>query len=233
MIDIKLESSRVETLRLQQMGEDWIQAISEEALDRLEAFIQPNLTGTLLLPKRMATLTSLEDLLANYHDWFDEATNFQVEASRVAMVGRKLGIFYRFRLQKPTGWYTIEQQLYCILRDGLVEKVHLLCSGFQPIETSYQFMLENAQVAGEPDPVRDELLEFHSGAPDSAATCALLTPAIRSKLNEMETGQVLEVHVDDPTARGDIEAWSRLSGNTLLKVVADEGPILRFFLKKK
>ena len=163
MIEMQLEDERVERLRLQKMGEDWILAISEGALDRLDAFTQPNLTGTLLLPKRMATLTSLEDLLANYHDWFDEATNFQVEASRVAMVGRKLGIFYRFRLQKPAGWYTIEQQLYCILRDGLVEKLNLLCSGFQPVETSNQFMLGNAREAGEVAPAHDELLEFHSG----------------------------------------------------------------------
>ena len=56
---------------------------------------------------------------------------------------------------------------------------------------------------------------------------------IKSKLREMQAGQVLEVRVDDPSARGDIEAWSRLSGNVLLKVIDNEGPELRFFVKKK
>ncbi len=83
------------------------------------------------------------------------------------------------------------------------------------------------------DPLRDELLEFHTEAAQTGSTCAVLTPAIRSKLREMQTGQVLEVRVDDPSAKGDVEAWSRLSGNELLKVIDTEGLILRFFLKKK
>ncbi len=61
----------------------------------------------------------------------------------------------------------------------------------------------------------------------------MLTPAIKSKLREMDSGQVLEVRVDDPTAREDIEAWCRLSGNLLLKMDQVEGPELRFFVQKK
>jgi TusA-related sulfurtransferase len=64
-------------------------------------------------------------------------------------------------------------------------------------------------------------------------TCAILTPAIRAKLCEMEAGQVLEVLVDDLSAREDLESWSRLSGNALL--AAREGPpgVLRAWLCKK
>jgi len=83
------------------------------------------------------------------------------------------------------------------------------------------------------DPARDSLLEFYPEESDTASTCALLTPMIKSKLGEMQGGQVLEVRVNDPAARGDVEAWSRLSGNPILKMVDDEGPILRFFVKKK
>ena len=80
---------------------------------------------------------------------------------------------------------------------------------------------------------RDELLEFQTEASEMGSTCAVLTPAIKSKLREMSSGQVLEVRVDDPSARGDIEAWCRLSGNTLLKVIDGEDRSLRFFVKKK
>ncbi len=48
----------------------------------------------------------------------------------------------------------------------------------------------------------------------------------------MQSSQVLEVRVDDPSAKGDIESWCRLSGNTLLKMI-DEGGVLRFFVEKK
>lgn len=49
--------------------------------------------------------------------------------------------------------------------------------------------------------------------------CAGLTPLIKSRLREMESGQVLEVRVDDANARLDAPAWCRLSGNTLLAVI--------------
>ena len=83
------------------------------------------------------------------------------------------------------------------------------------------------------DPTRDALLEFYPEGSDTASTCAVLTPMIKSSLDELRSGQVLEVRVNDPLARGDVEAWSRLSGNTLLRIINNEGPILRFFVKKK
>jgi len=232
MIEMQMENERVERMRLQQLGEGWIQAIAEEALDRLEQFCHAGIVSRLLTPHHYDTLNNASDLVAKYRDWFGGYTNFQVVGSRIDLVGERLGISYRFLLQDREDWYTIEQQLYCTLKDGRVEKLHLLCSGFQPVEMTHQAAPVRAPQAEEQDPARDELLEFYIGASNDGSTCALLTPAIRSKLREMQTGQVLEVRVDDPTAKEDIEAWSRLSGNALLKVI-DEGQVLRFFVQKK
>ncbi len=81
-------------------------------------------------------------------------------------------------------------------------------------------------------PTSDALLEMlHSGEMEGAL-CAALTPAIKDKLRLMNSGQVLEVRVDDPAAEGDIAAWCRLSGHQLLAVVR-EGPMLRCYLRKK
>ncbi len=63
--------------------------------------------------------------------------------------------------------------------------------------------------------------------------CAGLTPLIKSKLREMESGQVLEVRVDDATARLDVPAWCRLSGNTLLAMVEEDAENTRFYLRKR
>lgn len=64
------------------------------------------------------------------------------------------------------------------------------------------------------------------------ATCATLTPLIRAKIRELERGAVLEVRTDDPSSRGGIAAWSRLTGNALLAEVED-GDRTRFYLRKK
>ncbi len=63
--------------------------------------------------------------------------------------------------------------------------------------------------------------------------CAGLTPLIKSKLREMESGQVLEIQVDDATARLDVPAWCRLSGNILLAMVEEGEEHTRFYLGKR
>jgi len=44
---------------------------------------------------------------------------------------------------------------------------------------------------------------------------------VSRSVKEMEKGQVLEVHADDPAFRLDIEAWCRRTGNTLLELRRD------------
>jgi len=82
-------------------------------------------------------------------------------------------------------------------------------------------------------PQADSLLEMLDLDESAGAACALLTPAIKARLREMAPGQVLEVRVNDPTARLDIEAWSQLSGNSLLAITEEAPDVLRFFVRKK
>ncbi len=65
------------------------------------------------------------------------------------------------------------------------------------------------------------------------ASCAILTPLIRSRIRGLESGSVLEIRTDDPTARTDIPAWSRLTNNELVAIVEDDADHTRFFLRKK
>jgi TusA-related sulfurtransferase len=82
-------------------------------------------------------------------------------------------------------------------------------------------------------PQADSLLEMLDLDERAGAACALLTPAIKARLGKMAPGQVLEVRVNDPTARLDVEAWSQLSGNPLLAVMEEPPNVLRFFVRKK
>ena len=82
-------------------------------------------------------------------------------------------------------------------------------------------------------PQADAVLEANAADLSAGFVCAALTPLIKSKLREMEPGQVLEVRVDDPAARLDVPAWSRLSGNTLLATVEEDAEHTRFYLRRK
>jgi TusA-related sulfurtransferase len=233
MVEMLMENERVERLRLRQVGEDWIRAITERELERLENYCQPEVVSHLLTPRRHMNFENVTDLVAKYRQWFGECSEFQVEHSRVEQVGERLGISYRFRLKEQGAWYVVEQQLFCTMKSGWVTHLHLLCSGFQPVGLGGQAALTNSEEEGEGSNDRDALLVFHTDSATGGSTCALLTPAIKSKLREMHSGQVLEVRVDDPAAKGDIEAWCRLSGNSLLRMNEAEGAELQFFVMKK
>jgi tRNA 2-thiouridine synthesizing protein A len=64
------------------------------------------------------------------------------------------------------------------------------------------------------------------------ASCANLTPLIKARLRQLESGQVLEVVTDEPTAETDITAWCGLTGHALL-AVREEAGTRRFTIRKK
>ncbi len=94
-------------------------------------------------------------------------------------------------------------------------------------------MSETTTPIGKSGPSSDAVLEMLGTATQSVSTCALLTPAIKAKLRELQSGQVLEVCVDDLTAHADIASWCRLAGHELLAVSEDTPHQLRFYIRKK
>ncbi|HKW22856.1 MAG TPA: sulfurtransferase TusA family protein [Ktedonobacterales bacterium] len=79
----------------------------------------------------------------------------------------------------------------------------------------------------------DALLDMTRIETAQGAICALLTPAIKGKFQEMSGGQILEVRVNDPTAREDIASWCRLSGHELVAEVEESPQLLRVFIRKR
>lgn len=232
MVELRMENERVERLRLRQLGEAWIQAVTRGTLDEIGTFCQPDVHSRLLTPSRFLTFDTVVDLIAKFTQWFGECSNFTVQHSRIELVGERLGIFYRFLLREKGQWFVVEQQLYCTMHEGRIARLEVLCSGFQPVGQGEDEAALVSRKAGEQQ-VEYGLIEVFTGTAGSESTCAVLTPAIKMKLRGMESGQVLEVRVDDRSARGDIEAWCRLSGNELVKVSEGEGQVLSFFVKKK
>ncbi|MUT65389.1 sulfurtransferase TusA family protein [Paenibacillus sp. NEAU-GSW1] len=58
-------------------------------------------------------------------------------------------------------------------------------------------------------------------------------PIVRTKkaMNELESGQVLEIQVTDKGAKNDLAAWAKASGNELMEHKED-GEVLTFWMKK-
>jgi tRNA 2-thiouridine synthesizing protein A len=58
-------------------------------------------------------------------------------------------------------------------------------------------------------------------------------PIVKTKkaINEIETGQVLEIHTTDKGAKSDLTAWAASGGHELLQD-EEEGDVLKFWIKK-
>ena len=78
----------------------------------------------------------------------------------------------------------------------------------------------------------DAVLDMTQTPAAQGAMCAVLTPAIKAKLRDMTGGQILEIRVNDPTARQDIESWCRLAGHQVIAVTENQA-LMRVYLRKK
>ncbi|WP_226037601.1 sulfurtransferase TusA family protein [Aquibacillus saliphilus] len=58
-------------------------------------------------------------------------------------------------------------------------------------------------------------------------------PIVKTKkaINELEVGQILEVHATDKGAKSDLAAWTKSGGHELVKDT-EENEVLKFWIKK-
>lgn len=58
-------------------------------------------------------------------------------------------------------------------------------------------------------------------------------PIVKTKkaMNELESGQVLEIHATDKGAKNDLAAWAKSGGHELIKH-DEENEVLKFWIKK-
>ncbi|MEY8757683.1 sulfurtransferase TusA family protein [Peribacillus frigoritolerans] len=61
--------------------------------------------------------------------------------------------------------------------------------------------------------------------------CPMPIVKTRKAMNDLQTGQVLEIHVTDKGAKADLAAWSKSGGHELMET-AEENDILKFWIKK-
>lgn len=59
-------------------------------------------------------------------------------------------------------------------------------------------------------------------------------PIVKTKkaIEDLESGDILEVHATDPGSKSDLTAWSQSGGHELLKDIEEDG-IFKFWIKKR
>jgi len=174
----------------------------ERLLDTLASHAQ----ARFLLPHGLEEYAGREAIVRRIESWFGSASVFDLTSSSEEAVGLRHRLSWRFSVVREGGAReVIEQLVYLDLGPQGIERMDLLCSGFQ---------IEPGLAAG-PTQV------FEAGAMGCADG---LAQEFRRRLTNLPIGGSLEVVVSDPAAKEDLPSLARMLGQRITSTEAhDDG----------
>jgi TusA-related sulfurtransferase len=193
-------------------GEAFVAALADRDFEKLEACFHPQVRFRALVPPGLRERNGSADAAAQLKAWFSGADGMQLLQKEVYLVSQRVHISYRFREHYSDGeTEVIEQHTFCDVRDGLIESMDLVCSGFLPEPTG--------DAAAQLAPHRYDSGDLGCGSG--------LPQEFRRQVSAIPVGHMLEVVTRDPSAKEDLPALARLLGHEVLSVgTAADGSIV-------
>jgi len=118
------------------LGAAFLAALAARDYAGLEACFAADAAFQALVPRGLRAGTGPAEAVGWLRRWFGAADRLVLEAASVALVVDRLHVSYGFRVHEDGVWTRIEQQAYCVVADGRIQIMHVLCSGFRPLEES-------------------------------------------------------------------------------------------------
>ncbi len=88
-----------------------------------------------LIPSGLRERTGAAEAAALVAAWFEDSTELELLDEHSDEVGDRVHISYRFTGIEDGERYVVEQQVFCIVGDDMIERADLLCSGFRAVES--------------------------------------------------------------------------------------------------
>jgi hypothetical protein len=116
------------------LGAEFARALAAKDSGRLLELMHPEIDFRGLTPNRFWEASDPEAVLeVLLGKWFEEKDEIEalerVESDTIADRGR---VGYLFSVTNPDGRFLVEQQAYLAARDGRIEWMRVVCSGFRP-----------------------------------------------------------------------------------------------------
>ena len=83
------------------------------------------------IPRGLRNADDRDGAAGYFQKWFGDADQLILLGSEVEAMHDRLHITYRFRAHEDQ-WYIVEQHTYCVVENGYIKQLDLLCSGFRP-----------------------------------------------------------------------------------------------------
>jgi hypothetical protein len=126
--------SASEVVTMKRLGETFVGALSRQNWTELQSCFADGVQFRALIPPGVREAADAATAAGYFSRWFGDADQLIVLEADVRPVEDRLSISYRLRAHEDR-WYLIEQRAYCDVRDDRIERMDLLCSGFQPEAT--------------------------------------------------------------------------------------------------
>jgi TusA-related sulfurtransferase len=187
-------------------SQKFLKLLAARDFERLAATMAGDARARFLLPRGLEEYAGRGAILARIKSWFGSASVFDLTSSSAETVGQRQRLSWRFSVVRDGGSHeVIEQVVYLDLGPGGIERIDLLCSGFQL----------------EPGVAKSTTQVFEAGAMGCADG---LAQEFRRRMANVPMGGSLEVVVSDPAAKEDLPSLARLLGQRITSTEAhDDG----------
>ena len=117
------------------LGDAFVAALARKDFDTVRSLLHPEIDFRGITPHRNWEAGNPDDVIQGIlRQWFEDSDHIEellhVETDSFADRER---VGYRFRVRNPDGLFEVEQQAYIGERDGQIDWMRALCSGFRPI----------------------------------------------------------------------------------------------------
>jgi hypothetical protein len=117
------------------LGTDFARALAAKDSGRLLELMHPEIDFRGLTPNRNWEANDRDAVLSILlGQWFEESDDIEaLEELESDAFSDRQRVGYRFSVTNPDGRHLVEQQAYLAARDGQIEWMRVVCSGFRPL----------------------------------------------------------------------------------------------------
>jgi TusA-related sulfurtransferase len=196
-------------------SQEFLKLLAARDFEGLAATLASDAHARFLLPHGLEEYAGRDAIVGRIKSWFGSASVFDLTSSSEEPVGLRQRLSWRFSVVRDRGSReVIEQLVYLDLGPHGIERIDLLCSGFQI----------GAGVAPGPMQV------FEAGAMGCADG---LAQEFRRRIAKVPIGGSLEVVVSDPAAKEDLPSLARLLGQRVTSTEAHDDGRLTITVERK
>jgi hypothetical protein len=118
------------------LGAEFARAFAAKDAGRIRVLIHPQIDFRALTPNRFWEASGPDAVLSILFDnWLEESDDVRaLEHLESDTVVDRERIGYRFSVRNPDGEFLVEQQAYVRERDGRIDWMRVVCSGFRPAQ---------------------------------------------------------------------------------------------------